>query len=105
MATNGTTLLLQCQEVESHSISGVSKSPYNAGACIGLLEGVALTAEALAESLPTEVRICFPKERLSGLQSTLIILKFLRQNPGELHKPAATLAYFAFSEAFPCRTK
>ena len=100
--TTGSELLLHCQEVETSTASKPTRRPYSAGVCLGMVEGVSQTMESANTSLPRELQTCFPQERLTGIQATLIVLKYLRANPEELHESASQLAFLAFHEAFPC---
>jgi Rap1a immunity proteins len=49
-----------------------------------------------------EKRYCPPKE-LSPLQTRLVVMKYLGDNPAKLHKPAVDLARSALRLAFPCQ--
>lgn len=46
---------------------------------------------------------CAPME-ITGEQSVLIITKYLRDHPEELHYSAAILADIALAKAYPCRS-
>lgn len=102
-ATNGTNLLLHCQEAEQFSESKPLGNAFAIGVCAGMVEGVAGAMESLNLSLPPELRTCFPEERLSATQSSRIVLKYLRENPERLHEAGPFLTMLAFNKAYPCR--
>lgn len=101
-ANNGATLLLQCEEAEQVSRNSSARNELAIGMCLGMVQGVALTMESMNSNLPPHLRTCFPDERLTGVQASRIVLKFLRENPELLHEAAAYLAILAFHKAFPC---
>ena len=72
------------------------------GHCFGMVDGVMNTLLVVNEALPPTARICFPKDGISNKQATRIVTKYLRDNPAELHKPAAFLVISAYKQAFPC---
>jgi hypothetical protein len=48
--------------------------------------------------------ICLPKEKPQTVgQLARIVVKYLEDNPKQLHEPAASLATVALSKAFPCK--
>jgi len=92
MAYDGNKLLDYC-----HDYTEVSD--FGAGLCIGYVSGIADSLNNKVNSLPTP--FCAP----SGViykQLVLIIIKYLNDNPAELHKTASILVQRAFMEAFPC---
>lgn len=57
--------------------------------------------EARAKELGEKRFIC-AKEGVTIRQSREVVIKFLRENPQELHRPFALLAHRALEAAFPC---
>jgi hypothetical protein len=51
---------------------------------------------------PTAPRFCLPKEGLETEQVMLIVTKYLREKPSELHQSARTSIFLALGKAFPC---
>ena len=54
-----------------------------------------------ANSIPP--KYCLPNNLNDGNQMVMVVEKYLRQNPEELHHAANILVSLAFREAFPCR--
>jgi hypothetical protein len=74
-------------------------------ACITWITGFSqglMAAQTLADIQHVSRVTCFPDE-FSGAQARLIIEKFMRDHPEDLHNNAATIAGFALALAFPCK--
>jgi hypothetical protein len=46
--------------------------------------------------------VCFPNG-FTGSQAQLVIEKYMRDHPEELHKTAYSVSFHALEEAFPCK--
>lgn len=51
----------------------------------------------------TDFSVCLP-DGFTGNQATLIIEKFMKDNPATLHNPAEVVAFYALSREFPCKS-
>jgi hypothetical protein len=71
------------------------------GLCVGFVVGV--VDGVLIDSPPDSI-ICVP-DGVSHGQMKDIVLKYMNDNPANLHFPAALLVFFALGEAFPCEGK
>ncbi|WLA47619.1 Rap1a/Tai family immunity protein [Bradyrhizobium elkanii] len=49
-----------------------------------------------------DVTVCLPKEGVAAEQARLIVEKYLRDNPEQLHQEAGLLAASAIVGSFPC---
>ena len=70
---------------------------FDAGAGIGYVRGV-------ADTLRVSGALCTP-ERVSVGQLGMVVQKFLRDNPAQLHRDAAALTIKALMDNFPCKSK
>lgn len=77
------------QELDQHSASG---RLYVAGV---------VDTFAAAEKIGKN-KMCFPDSGTLS-QAEAVILKYLNDNPQDLHWPASYLAIYALSQAFPCK--
>lgn len=110
-ATNatGNTLLKQCSDLIS--MIETRKDPHNpfdVGTCSGYLKGIRETNELhriFAKELgvePSTLLFCTPNE-VSVEQLARIVVKFLKENPEQLHAHEMHLAWEALYKAFPCK--
>jgi Rap1a immunity proteins len=49
----------------------------------------------------SSMHVCLPNE-LIGSQAVLIIEKFMKEHPEQLHYPAGVVAFYALWQDFPC---
>ena len=71
------------------------------GLCIGYMAGVKETASGWHQATEKQP-YCIPEAAESD-QLIRVVVKFLENNPAQLHYSAATLVQTAFAEAFPCK--
>lgn len=88
LAESGNELLSQCNDYS------VQKGTFEQGVCLGIVMGVAETSD----------KICPPKE-VTNKQLVLVVEKFLKENPQDLHFPATSLAEYALAMVWPCQIK
>lgn len=101
-AIDGNELMSKCldaQQVADNQKDLNYSTAVNTGFCIGFSQGVQNTLQFF----PKEAGICFPKDGISAGQSMRIILKYLKENPAQLHQKDTVLAVIAFKKAYPCR--
>jgi Rap1a immunity proteins len=66
---------------------------------LGFLDSYAITSQWL----PRDRRfICLPKQGLQGGQALLVLTKWLREHPSELHQTVRVVAFQALKDTFPC---
>lgn len=101
-AMDGNELMKKCIDaqllVDNQKDSNYS-STLNTGVCLGFSQGVQNTLQIFAK----EAGICFPNNGVTAGQSMRIILKYLQDNPSQLHEKGIFLAAMAFKKAYPCR--
>ena len=76
---------------------------YKQGLCDGYLNGI-VEGLLFAQHAPTGIQITFncKPEAVTRGQTELVIVKYLKAHPEQLHNPAVMLVYSALAEAFPC---
>jgi hypothetical protein len=89
----GNGLLDDCREFEKYE-AGQGYSQVNVGLCLGYIRGV----WDMANQGP---QICSPDSAIAG-QATLIVIKYLKENPAQLHRSGALLVREVLREAWPC---
>ncbi len=70
------------------------------GGCLGYLRGVIETAQIWQQGTGRQT-FCLPEA--GGINQLIrVTIKYIEDNPAELHKNASILVQFALKEAFPC---
>jgi len=72
--------------------------------CDGYIAGVADAHSAISHSFRGMTRYCTP-EHVTVHQLRLVVVKWLRANPGQLDWAASSLVVQALHDAFPCGEK
>jgi len=67
----------------------------------GIVDGL-MTSDAFKDK--NHASICFPEEATAD-QAKLVIKKFMKEHPGDLHRPMAVVALMALFGVFPCDNK
>jgi Rap1a immunity proteins len=88
--TSGMQMLRAC-EAQDALLSGI---------CQGWMTGLS-TGLSLRPWLDQNLPACLPPG-LTGDQVRLIVIKFLKEHPEQLHYPASLIAGNALHSAFPC---
>ncbi len=78
-----------------------------AGMCIGYISGVAHTGAVYHEIINKDDAqwkpiFCIPS-RVQGGQLIRIVVKYLKDNPSQLHDDGTLSTMTAYKEAFPCK--
>jgi len=121
---DGNDLLRACKEGirmmegEKLSSNAVSGATFCSGYISGFSDGMASTAgfnaskrinakDVTADVALQEVRkfsiFCIYGNKVTNLQKTRVVVRYLEQNPQLLHEPESILVTRALSEAFPCK--
>ena len=85
-AESGNDLLGHCNDYST------AKGTFGQGVCAGFVMGVAEVSN----------KICRPKD-VTNKQLVLVVEKYLKDNPQELHYSATSLAEYALSKVWPCQ--
>ena len=64
---------------------------------MGITDGILVSQGLFSE----DVSIC-PPDKSTNKQMSLIVEKYLKENPSELHKPVEVIAVYALLEAYSC---
>lgn len=94
-ALTGTDLYQSCR-AQKNSMGDAMCLAYVRGFTDGIMAG-----STVGEKFPSQY--CPPAAGISAIQSRLIIEKYLRDNPQELHTEAGLLVLSALLQAFPCK--
>lgn len=84
------------QFYRGNEIVNVCESPASIAYAIGVLDTV-LTLQAYDE----EKTLCLPDHVTTG-QVRDVMCAYLRESPDKQHQAAASMAWYAFEEAWPC---
>ena len=100
LAYSGSDYLTACNLfLRARRGEAASSATLNIGICMGYTSGVLETAEVFG-SLGTRLS-CVP-EAAENEQIIRVIVKYLEDNPQNLHRRAASLIQLALLQAFPC---
>jgi hypothetical protein len=97
--SDGNTLKQNCAYAEKAEEPN-GNAGYQAFACVAYISGV---IDGYQEAEP-KYPLCYPAQVTVG-QMADVVMKFLRDHPEELHKPAGFLVLRAIGVAFPCKNK
>jgi len=103
MALDGNELLSACQATIKFSEGDKKVSGVDVGQCVGIAEGVEGTVMVLNDSLPANLKTCYPETGTTNIQKARIVVKYLQEHPDQLHLPASALTLIAYKAAFPCK--
>jgi hypothetical protein len=79
----------------------VSADPFRQGQCVGIIEGLAVTASDLDPKLFVVSRSCAPNDGTLSQMATVVV-HWLDQHPAEWHRDFRSLALLALHDAWPC---
>lgn len=71
------------------------------GICLGRVQGVLDMGQMWETFARDTAMFCVP-EKLTYHQAVKVVVKYLTENPDEVHGLNAGLAFLAFRDAFPC---
>lgn len=98
MAATGNELLEWCKSVDNP----ISKGAFTSGYCLGTMVTVREMMVGYSDVLPAEVRACIPVEVTNG-QAVKVTMKYMQENPEELHLSGVMLTVMAMKHAYPCK--
>lgn len=71
--------------------------------CYGFISGFAATI-SITKNVKGGLRpLCLPKDGIANHQGVRIFVKYLRDNPQQLHWSGGLLLYDSLEQAFPCK--
>lgn len=93
---NGSGLIIIC-DFEEVATSDLTQA-YEMGSCYGFLKGL---NESLSMMSQFYKFYCLPNEA-TNLQIRLVVMKYLKSNPEDLHQSSSLLFVNAMGKSFPC---
>jgi hypothetical protein len=105
---DGSFLLRECKETLSGTYQGCEPA-ISSMHCLGYLDGLVDMNDIFKSNVlknPSQGLICLPKDkRVTVGELAKIVVKYLEDNPTQLHESAGALATVALGKAFPCKGK
>jgi hypothetical protein len=102
-SASGNKLLSQCNEAIDFMDNRPANPVYVAlGFCLGMMQGVTNTNAMYEVQLGEDALFCAPESGLNNGQAARIVVKYLKDNPKELHQHGTILVIDALMEAYPC---
>jgi hypothetical protein len=103
---DGNLLLRECKETLNETYKECEPA-INSMHCLGYIDGLVAMNDIYKSTVlkgSSQGLICLPKEKPQTVgQLARIVVKYLEDNPKQLHEPAASLATVALSKSFPCK--
>jgi hypothetical protein len=103
---DGNELLNDCRQFDKPESVADNDQAFSLGFCLAYISGVkdaVFPQQVMSKDSRGTLGVCFPKDGLQNSQSVLIVQKWLKDNPSQLHLPAVVLVMAAFRQAFPCK--
>ncbi len=105
---DGNFLLRECKETLAGTYQGCEPA-ISSMHCLGYIDGLVDMNDIFKSNVlksSSQALICLPKEkRVTVGELARIVVKYLEDNPTQLHESAAALATVALGKAFPCKGK
>jgi hypothetical protein len=99
---DGNELLRQCQHTIKAAEMEKSFDRFQAGMCLGMVQGVQSTVYFLSDDLNNDSKFCVPTKVSIG-QLVRIVVKYLKDNPKLLNESETGLIWLALKDAYPCK--
>jgi len=110
-AEDGNELLSRCTKaLKASDGKDVSSSDYlGIGICMGTIRGVIdagniINSSAEPRDYTKQNLYCVPS-KVSTIQATRVVVKFLKAHPEDLHQRCTSLIVLALMESFPCKAE
>ena len=104
--TDGNELLNDCRQYSKPESASAPDDAFSLGFCLAYVAGGkdALQAQqVMGDAKGGGIHACFPEDGITNNQAVLIVIKWLKDNPGMLHLPAVVLVTGALAQDFPCK--
>lgn len=98
---DGNDLLKQCSPILKDNADIIESEIFGIGFCLGMMNS-ATNFIAINESETGKKVVCLPEKGLTNGQAARIVIKYLNDNPQNLHYANSSLIYIALKSAFPC---
>ena len=104
--SGGTELLQNCTAavrfLDSQKLDNFEQA-HDASFCLGLIQGVVNTNQLYQVVAKDDSLFCVPPTGINNEQGARIVVKYLRDNPSQLHRRDSFLVVAAMRDAFPCK--
>lgn len=105
MAVDGNELLGWCKAALRTADGTDKENPnFGVGYCMGTVSSVMDIVYGIGDELPRTYRSCPPAGGFSYAQGMRIVVKYLEENPKNLHLGASVLTMGALRSAYPCKS-
>lgn len=102
---DGNTLLAECSEITGQSENGSTIDGSIGGSyCLGMVNGM-MNLNYIYQSQPgRHALFCLPAEPvITNIEAARVVVNYLQEHPQQLHDDQASLMFFAFEKAWPCK--
>ncbi|WP_341580825.1 Rap1a/Tai family immunity protein [Marinobacter metalliresistant] len=100
---DGNDLLQKCNKAVQFMDSPPENPDFGSiGFCLGMMQGITNLNSVYEIRLEDEALFCGPEDGINNGQATRIVVKYLKDNPQDLHQHEGVLAIAAFMDAYPC---
>ena len=103
---DGNFLLRECKETLTTTYQSCEPA-ISSMHCLGYIDGLVDMNDIFKSSVlksSSQALICLPKDKKVTVgDMARIVVKYLEDNPKQLHESAASLATVALGKAFPCK--
>jgi len=102
---DGNRLLAECNLVIRMMDDGVAPSASEGpkvARCLGMMQGITSLNMVYQAKDRDSALFCLPSNGMSVGQAARIVVKYMRDNPSELHNEESLVAIAAFIDAYPC---
>ncbi|MNO49574.1 hypothetical protein D3C76_399290 [compost metagenome] len=103
IAQDGNKLLDYCQAAIRFDDTKKVDEEVSIGYCLGLMQGVRSLIVYTNTGIPIEKQTCLPLSGISNGQTARVVVKYLKENPEQLHQDEGILTLLALRHAFPCK--
>jgi hypothetical protein len=90
-----------CEEFANKGSNTNPTLIFNSGYCVGIIEGLMQKAQTPA-GVQVGLPICGPATSTVG-QAVLVVIKYMNDNPQELHESFMKVALHALVKTWPCK--
>ncbi|MBR7196473.1 Rap1a/Tai family immunity protein [Pseudomonas sp. 14A] len=100
---DGNKLLDACQAAIRFNDTKKADEEVSIGYCLGLMQGVRSLIMYTNTGIPIENQTCLPLSGISNGQAARVVVKYLKENPEQLHQDEGILTLLVLKHAFPCK--
>ena len=94
----GNDLLMACDATSETDTNSALKNVLCMGYIAGMIDAIQITFG----QYPEIRSFCLPTNGMSINQQVMVVTKYLRENPNQLHETARSSVFIALAKDFPC---